>query len=1004
VRIGVSLGEVERTDDDDYYGLPVVEAARLCATADGGQILTTELVRTLVGARGGHAFSSLGSRELKGLREPVAVAEVGWAPATGAQTIGVPVPDRLKLAPRAELVGRTEEFERLEQLFKEVEGHERRLVLVGGEAGIGKTALLARFASIAHTSGAAVLYGRCDEELGIPYQPWGEALRHLVEHAPEALLADHVATYGGEIARLVPELRRKLSDVPEPNESDGELLRYEFFGAVLGLLRETAANAPVVVLLDDLHWADKQTLLLLRHVVEHITSDRLFIAGTYRDVELTETHPLTDALAVLRREPGVERIALRGLNDRDLVTLVEVTAGNELDEEGVSFAHALHRETDGNPYFTLEVLRHLVESRVLVQGTDGRWSASVDLADISLPQSVREVIGQRVRRLGDVTYGALSLAAVIGRDFDLDVLAAVSDHSEDELLDLLEPAIAAGVVIEQADGFSFFHTLIQHSLYDALGATRRRRAHLHVAQALEQLCGDDPGARVGELARHWMAATAPVDAGKAIEYARQAGCRALDSLAPDDATSWFVSAIDLLDRQPDESLTLRCDLLIGLGTAQRQGGNPAHHETLLEAVRIARDLRDGDRLARAALANNPGRFAVTGRVDPELLRSLEVAIELLPDDDSTVRAELLSTLAAELTWSDAWERRRALAEDAVAMARRLGDPATLVRVIARASHAIWVAHTHELRREWALEALAVTEGSRDAGLRGLALVRAMSVLMEEGGVERFDLLLGEQQQLADRLGEPLHRFDAALLRTSRVFITASLSEAQEAVDALLETAKQTRVQDYEATWGALAGVVALRRGELEEFLPLIESAMQTFPDMPSVGAALASLYCELGRDDDARALLDEAAARGFSEVPRDKTWNVTIALWSDTAADLGATEHAQALYDALRPFDYQVLMPIYGSVEGPISYHLGRLASALGCYDESVAYFLAAEEFCRRIGATYWLARNQLAHARMREARHDSDDLEQARQLFDETRTISSREGYRHLERQAAAT
>jgi class 3 adenylate cyclase/tetratricopeptide (TPR) repeat protein len=1001
IRIGISHGEAEQTDDDDYYGSSVVEAARLCAEAEGGQILATEVVRTLACERGGHAFSPLGSLEFKGLERPVPTVEVGWVPATAEQLAAVPLPPRLDVPPPLGFVGRDHELDLLRQSFKAVRARERRVVLVGGEMGIGKTALMGRLAADALEGGATVLYGRCDEGLGIPYQPWAEALRHLVEHSSPEFLSDQIALHGGEITRLVPGLNRVVTEAPEPGGSDAEVRRYELFGSIVGLLGAVAARTPVLVVLDDLHWADKQTLLLLRHVVAHTISERLLIAGTYRDAELTETHALSEALAALRRQTGVERIALRGLHDVDTVALLESAAGDELDEAGVGLAHALHRETDGNPFFTLEVLRHLGESGVFVQATDGDWSAANDLGDVGLPESVREVIGQRVRRLGNPTHAVLSQAAVVGRDFDLELLALVCERSEDELLDLLEPATRAGVVIEQANGFAFTHTLIQHSLYDALISARRRRTHALVAQALEQLCTGDPGRRVGELARHWAAATTPVNTSKAIDYSHQAGVQALDALAPDDAAVWFTRALDLLDQQDDADPRLRCDLLVGLGTAQRQDADPVHRETLLEAAALGRDLRDADRLAAAALANNPGRSSVTGSADPQRLEILEAAIELLPEDDSATRAELLSTLAVELSWSDVEGRRRALANEAVAMARRVRDTATLVRVLGRAFHAVYAPDTHDLRLGYAMEALNLTEGIREPGLRGIALDRAMWVLLNVAELKRFDELLAEQRLLADRLGEPVLRWGATVLSATRTMITGTMDECQRALDELPAVASETGIPESRHTWESLAGQLSVRRGQLAEVLPLLEDIQAQLPEMPAVTAARAALYCELGRIDEAGVLLDEATS-GFGDIPRDRAWLGTVVLWADVAAGLSASDAATIFYDALEPYSDQVLDPLYFIAEGPVTSHLARLSTTLGRYDVAEQHFARGEHICRVLQAPYWLARNQLAYARMLGERDGTIDNEQTRELLDEALRIANGEGYEHLKRQAS--
>src|SRR5262249_35721143 len=317
-----------------------------------------------------------------------------------------------------------------------------------------------------------------------------------------------------------------------------------------------------------------------------------------------------------------------------------------------------------------------------------------------------------------------------------------------------------------------------------------------------------------------------------------------------------------------------------------------------------------DRLARAALANNPGRFSITGAVDVERLETLESALELFSDHDSATRAELLAVLAVELRWSPDWRRRHKLAEEAVSMGRRGGDPATLVRVLGRSFHAMRTARTHELCLRYAEEALALTEKRSDPWLRGLALDRAMWALLEVGKLDQFDRLLAEQRELVDRLSEPALRFAAALLHTTRALITANPTEAQRVVDDLIELDKQTR-SERATTWGTLLGVLALRRGELREFLPAIELASHDFPDMPAVNAALANTHCELGQAEEARALLDQAAVHRFQDLPQDDIWLGAIALWASTAVGLAARDRAAVLYDELEPFSDLGVAPIH---------------------------------------------------------------------------------------------
>lgn len=399
LRVGLSAGEATE-EGGDYFGDPVIEAARLCAKAGSGQILVSDLVRSSAGRRSSHSFSAVGALELKGLPEPLETLEVAWEPiAAESETIGVvPLPSRLARPPGVGVIGRENELQILEDSAKRAYfGAGREIVLVSGEPGQGKTTLVAELARRTHESGALVLLGRCDEEVGAPYRPFHEALTHLVAHADESILRVHVAAHGGELARLVPALEQRLGGLPDPQSTDADTERYLLFAATVGLLEQASAQTPVAVVLDDLHWADKPSLQLLRHIVANTSAARILIIGTYRDAELSAGHPLTDALAALHREPaGVSSIALKGFDDSDVVTFMESAAGHELDDTGVVLAHELYHETDGNPFFVYEMLRHLTESGAIVQDATGRWVAAPSEGGVPLPHSVRSVIGTRV--------------------------------------------------------------------------------------------------------------------------------------------------------------------------------------------------------------------------------------------------------------------------------------------------------------------------------------------------------------------------------------------------------------------------------------------------------------------------------------------------------------------------------------------------------------------------------------------------------------------------------
>ena len=423
LRIGLSSGEVTR-EDDDYFGDPVVEAARLCATCETGQVLAADVVRLMAGRRCRHECRSLGPQSLKGLPAPLETVEVVWEPLAGADTGTVPLPARLTLRPAVGVVGREIEMATITDASKRVAaGEGREVLLVSGEAGLGKTTIVADAARGAFDGGACVLFGHCEEDLATPYQLFAEAIGHYVTHAPEDQLLAHIEAHGSELMRLVPALASRIRDLPPSKATDSDTERYLLFAAVVGLLAKVSQHQPIVLVLDDLQWADKGSLLLLRHLGAAEQAMRVLILGVYRDSEVSQSHPLLETLAALHRQSNVARIELAGLDDSGVLSFMEAAAGQTLDDAGVGLAHAVYRETDGNPFFVSEVLRHLSETGAIYQDATGRWTAEDSLEQMVLPDSVRVVIGARVGRLGAEAGRVLSLAAVIGRDFDLDLLA-----------------------------------------------------------------------------------------------------------------------------------------------------------------------------------------------------------------------------------------------------------------------------------------------------------------------------------------------------------------------------------------------------------------------------------------------------------------------------------------------------------------------------------------------------------------------------------------------------
>ncbi len=1006
LRVGLSIGEVSR-EDDDYFGDPVVEAARLCATCESGQVLATDVVRAMAGRRSRYECRSLGELTLKGLSDPVETVEVVWEPLGGADTdpgTVVPLPGRLAVRPMVGVVGREVEMQAMTDATKRVAGAEgREVLLISGEAGLGKTTLVAEAARAAFETGACVLFGHCEEDLATPYQLFAEALRHYVTHAPEDQLLAHVEEHGSELARLVPALASRIPGLPPSKATDSDTERFLLFAAVVSLLAKVSEHQPVVLVLDDLQWADKGSLLLLRHLTTAEQAMRVLTLGTYRDSELSRSHPLLDTLAALHRQNGVSRIELAGLDDIGVMALMEAAAGHTLDDAGVGLAHAVYHETDGNPFFVSEVLRHLSETGAIYQDAAGRWTSENTLEQVALPDSVRVVIGARVGRLGQDAERVLSLAAVIGRDFDLDVLARATKSSEDELLDILEAATTASLVRELADTpghYNFAHALIQHTLYEDLGLTRRARAHRQVAEALEDLCGDHPGSRVGELARHWFSATQPIDLVKAISYSRQAGDAALDALAPADALRYYAQALDLYPQATDPDPVLGLDLAIGLGTAQRQMGDPAYRDTLLGAARRAADLDDTERLVAAALATDRGWFSAAGAIDAEKIEVLEVALDRLPADNPD-RALLLATLCSELTWGSSLARRQALADEALAIAGASGGDATIVRVLNNIFAALLVPSLLEQTLERTADALARAERVGDPVLLSGACSWRAFAAFRAGDIDEMDRCFEITNGLSEQLGQPTLNWGRINALATRALIAGDASQAEQLATEALQLGTDSGQPDAAIFFGALFMSISLERGTMGDLVPLIEQAIVDNPGLPSLNATLALAHAMGNRLDEAERLLAEFAAADF-DLPMDQLWLIGMVRYAEVATECRDQQCARPLFDRLAPWADQWAGT--GAAPGAVvSYYLGGLGAVLGLYDEADSYFAQAAAVSERMGAKFYAARTNLSWGTMLTERGDPGDTEKARDLLTNAHSVAMTNGYGYIERRAVA-
>jgi len=497
VRIGVHAGEVV-TVDEDLSGLPVAIASRVCGVAEGGQILVTSVVRSLIGRRGDVQLRSIGMHALKGVPEPeeiwLVVDEAVREPETTAPS-DIAFPSFLARGVPAVLVGRDEERARLDTAYADSAKDGARLVAVIGEPGIGKTALTSTWTKTAHEKGIVVVGGRCTPDAALPYQPFIEIASAILTANP-AKLAD-VGSAAGNIARLVPGVNAP-GNLPPPVQGDPDTIQYLMAEAFIALLRPGPGQPATVAVIDDIHWADEPSIAVLAHVARYEGDLSLLVIGTYRDTDLARTHPLPRLLADLRRSRRVERIPLDALTTNEVAEMISTTIGEAISDD---VAESISAETKGNPFFITEMTAHLRDEGAI--DAQGRWVSDIPIEEYGIPEGVRDVVGRRLERLGDDAMALLQIAAVMGPSFSIDVAGATAGLDTETVDDVFDASLESGVLMEgdTPDEGMFSHALIRQTLYDDLPVRRRVRLHKAVAEALEEA-----GAPPAEVLPHWLTA------------------------------------------------------------------------------------------------------------------------------------------------------------------------------------------------------------------------------------------------------------------------------------------------------------------------------------------------------------------------------------------------------------------------------------------------------------------------------------------------------------------
>lgn len=899
-------------------------------------------------------------------------AQQGEGPVPAPVEGRVPVPVELRVQAAATMLGRETELAELERWTRgaaeKADVRRERLMLLSGDPGVGKTRLLAEVAARAHAAGALVLAGRATDENLVPFQPFLEALGGYVETAPLPELRAVASRTGSELSRLIPELRRRLPELPPPEEGDSDTERYRLFEAVVDLLRELSASAPVLIVLDDLHGADRPTLMLLRHLARASRSGSVSILGAYRTTDRWR-EGFGAALAGLRQERLLRQLDIAGLPEPEAQHLVSLRVGRPPSAE---FSRALYQETEGNPFFIEEIVRHLIDA-----GIEAHTAGAHELHEIGLPDDVREVISRRLDRLSEDAVETMRVASVIGRDFGVLLLERVLGLDEERFLGSLEESLNAKLVSEHPsipDRYSFGHALIRETLYGSMSTERRARLHRRVGLALEE---DDSEAHTNELALHFTRAAQAQDAERAVRYAVRAGEQAAGMLAHDQAAEHYENALSVLQRFSPGERRRRCQLLLELGEARvRSGERPRAWGVFREAATLAAELGDSDSLARAAIGASRRFVQPPGVVDEELIALLQQALEQTPSEPSVTRVRLLTCLSAALYFSERREEMRRLSAEATVIAAELGDLRGLALAAAARRRAYWGPGHLERRLADSTQLLRTAREAGDLELTLQGHAWLVVDLLEAGDRSAVDAQIEAFTAGASDLREPLFEWQITVWQAMRALLTGRLEGAERLATEALSFG--VRSEGVTAPQYYAIQIIAIRReqlriGELESSARGLEEAN---PGRLAWRAGLAMLLAETGRAREARAELDRLAVDGFADIPRDGDWLMTVTLLAETAVALQDAERARRLYELLLPQRGATVVVGLGAVcLGSTARYLGRLALTMDDRDSARAHLELAERSNEALRAPVELAHTRLDYAQVVKLRSDARKL-----------------------------
>jgi tetratricopeptide (TPR) repeat protein/predicted Ser/Thr protein kinase len=889
--------------------------------------------------------------------------------------------DKPVITQRTPFVGRENEQANLRRYLERARDGQGALVMIGGEPGVGKTRITEELVDEAHNNGFLTFTGHCYESEGAPsYIPFVEIIesvaRMVEPHAMLTMLDDDAP----EVAKLVPELRQRFPDIPAPKQLPPEQERRRMFNGILEFTARAARTHPILLVIEDLHWADDSTLLLLQHFAQRLQEMPVLMVGTYRDTELDFAGALAKSLQEFLRQHLAHDILLKRLPELSVSAMLRGRSGREPPPGLVEF---IYKETEGNPFFVEEVFRHLAEEAKLFD-SKGQWRGNLHIEETDVPRGVLLVVGRRLERVSKECRRILARAAVIGRGVSFRLLNEVIEIDEDALLDAIEEAERAQLVrMPIIDGevlLTFAHELIRQTLVSDLFLPRRRGLHLRVAEAMERVYADVLDRYAGDIAHHFYQAGG--DAEKIIKYAVIAGTRATAQTAYEEAVDQYRRAVQMLEHQQPVNELRRCDLLLLLGRAYENAGDPPRaKETFLLVTEIARKLPAPEQFALATIRACHFLFRF-GSVDRHLLSLMNNSLELLGQKDSVVRASLLGRLSYILE-SAGNQSGAALSEEALSIARRVGDPEALwYALFARVF--LWDRPLEE-RIADATELAALEEKDTCPMMGEEGLTYLAHCHRAQGNFTAFEKDLVELRRRADDTQLPQALWRVRFIEAAYAQMLGRFDEAELlALEALALGQKKDEVVPAQG-FVSFMFVQRYLQGRLSEVEDAFQGQAAQYPESLLYRASGMLLHLTLGRIEQAREEFERFAANNFADLPRHLLMPTYLMELSTVAAALGDRNRAAHLYILVGTcHDCVFLVGGNNACIGTKSHWLGMLAATIKRWNDAVAHFEEALEISTRLCLRPWLARTQHEYARMLIERNESEEKAKAKALLSE--------------------